>query len=46
MGILDRIFGSDKAPKQGQATQQEGQPPDEHAIARYQIGRASCRERV
>ncbi|OOO01661.1 MAG: hypothetical protein USCGTAYLOR_02122 [Chromatiales bacterium USCg_Taylor] len=35
MGILDWILGSDKAPKQGQATQQEGQPPDEQAIARY-----------
>ena len=35
MGILDRILGSDKAPKQRQATQQRGQPSDDQAIARY-----------
>lgn len=35
MGILDRIFGSDKAPKQGRSTQQHGQPADDQAIARY-----------
>ena len=35
MGILDRILGSDKAPKQGQATQQHEQPADDQAIARY-----------
>ncbi len=35
MGILDRIFGSDKAPTQEQATQQRGQPFDDQAIARY-----------
>ena len=35
MGILDRIFGSDKAPTREQATQQRGQPTDDQAIARY-----------
>ena len=35
MGILDWILGSDKAPKQGQATQQQGQSADDQAIARY-----------
>ena len=35
MGISDRIFGSDKVPKQGRATQQRGQPADDQAIARY-----------
>jgi hypothetical protein len=35
MGILDRILGSDKVPKQGQAAQQQGQPSDDQAIARY-----------
>ncbi|MGH8490895.1 MAG: hypothetical protein ACREXS_19040 [Gammaproteobacteria bacterium] len=35
MGILDRIFGRNKAPKQGRATQQLGQPADDQAIARY-----------
>jgi len=31
MGILDRILGRDKAPKQ----EQQGQPADDQAIARY-----------
>ncbi|MGH8863078.1 MAG: hypothetical protein ACREVZ_00275 [Burkholderiales bacterium] len=35
MGILNWILGSDKAPKEGQATQQRGQPSDDQAIARY-----------
>jgi len=35
MGILDWILGSDKAPQQGQATQQQGQPADDQAIVRY-----------
>ncbi len=35
MGILDRIFGRDEVPKQGQATQQRGQLADDQAIARY-----------
>jgi len=39
MGILDWILGSDKAPKQEQAIQEQeqeqGQPADDQAIARY-----------
>ncbi|MGH8644832.1 MAG: hypothetical protein ACREX4_10375 [Gammaproteobacteria bacterium] len=35
MGILDWILGNDKVPKQAQATQQQGQPTDDQAIARY-----------
>jgi hypothetical protein len=35
MGILNRILGGDKARSQEQATQPDGQPADEQAIARY-----------
>ncbi|MGH8613574.1 MAG: hypothetical protein ACREYF_16545 [Gammaproteobacteria bacterium] len=35
MGIFDWILRSDKAPKQAQATQQQGPPADDQAIARY-----------